>query len=241
MYTWLVFELSSGNSSSWGNVLIAFSCISFPPDGKFHLLPTGELLIHNLQESDESQSFRCRSMHRLTRQVVVSSPTRLRINCEYTHAQAQAHGQKPQKPRFQDHTNATYISINSIISRRSASRHHFAERGGAHGSCAGVAGRGRGAPVRRPGLSFARIQVCMGIGGANRCYPLASAHSHSPKDSSPPPPFRTHSLIRSLRALAHISGETFDVDRSWPHKRYNAGLSVISALGKTITILTECP
>lgn len=51
-------------------------------DGKFHLLPTGELLIHNLQESDESQSFRCRSMHRLTRQVVVSSPTRLRINCE---------------------------------------------------------------------------------------------------------------------------------------------------------------
>lgn len=52
-------------------------------DGKFHLLPTGELLIHNLQESDESQSFRCRSMHRLTRQVVVSSPTRLRINCKY--------------------------------------------------------------------------------------------------------------------------------------------------------------
>lgn len=53
------------------------------------------------------------------------------------------------------------VSI-SIIFRRSASRHHFAERGGAHGPCAGVTGRGRGVAVRRSGLSFARIQVCMG-------------------------------------------------------------------------------
>lgn len=55
------------------------------------------------------------------------------------------------------------VSI-SIIFRRSASRHHFAERGGAHGPCAGVTGRGRGAALRRSGLSFARIQVCMVYG-----------------------------------------------------------------------------
>lgn len=43
-------------------------------------MPTGELFIHNLQHSDELQSFRCRSMHKLTRQVVISSPARLRVN-----------------------------------------------------------------------------------------------------------------------------------------------------------------
>ncbi|XP_017009502.2 cell adhesion molecule Dscam2 isoform X6 [Drosophila takahashii] len=65
---------------SWVHEPAIYIYPSLQGDGKFHLLPTGELLIHNLQESDESQSFRCRSMHRLTRQVVVSSPTRLRIN-----------------------------------------------------------------------------------------------------------------------------------------------------------------
>ncbi|XP_034120783.1 Down syndrome cell adhesion molecule-like protein Dscam2 isoform X7 [Drosophila guanche] len=65
---------------SWVHEPAIYIYPSLQGDGKFHLLPTGELLIHNLQETDESQSFRCRSMHRLTRQVVVSSPTRLRIN-----------------------------------------------------------------------------------------------------------------------------------------------------------------
>ncbi|XP_030081813.1 Down syndrome cell adhesion molecule-like protein Dscam2 isoform X1 [Drosophila hydei] len=65
---------------SWVHEPAIYIYPSLQGDGKFHLLPTGELLIHNLQESDESQSFRCRSMHRLTRQVLVSSPTRLRIN-----------------------------------------------------------------------------------------------------------------------------------------------------------------
>ncbi|XP_055845691.1 cell adhesion molecule Dscam2 isoform X10 [Episyrphus balteatus] len=65
---------------SWVHEPAIYIYPSLQGDGKFHLLPTGELLIHNLQDSDESQSFRCRSMHRLTRQVVVSSPTRLRIN-----------------------------------------------------------------------------------------------------------------------------------------------------------------
>lgn len=48
-------------------------------DGKFHLLPTGELLVHSLEFSDQFLSYKCRTMHRLTRQVVVSSPANIRI------------------------------------------------------------------------------------------------------------------------------------------------------------------
>lgn len=48
-------------------------------DGKFHLLSTGELLIHSLEFSDQFLSYRCRTMHRLTRQVVVSSSANVRI------------------------------------------------------------------------------------------------------------------------------------------------------------------
>ncbi|KAG7203545.1 hypothetical protein KM043_013595 [Ampulex compressa] len=48
-------------------------------DGKFHLLPTGELLIHRLEFSDQIRGYRCRTMHRLTRQVVVSSVANVRI------------------------------------------------------------------------------------------------------------------------------------------------------------------
>ena len=51
-------------------------------DGKYHLLPTGELLVHNLEYSDQFPPFRCRTMHRLTRQVVVSSPANVRITGE---------------------------------------------------------------------------------------------------------------------------------------------------------------
>lgn len=49
------------------------------PDGKFHQLPSGELLIHNLEFSDQFPTYRCRTMHRLSRQVVVSSPANVRI------------------------------------------------------------------------------------------------------------------------------------------------------------------
>ncbi|XP_029678061.1 Down syndrome cell adhesion molecule-like protein Dscam2 [Formica exsecta] len=48
-------------------------------DGKFHLLPTGELLVHSLEFSDQLNGYRCRTMHRLTRQVVVSSMANIRI------------------------------------------------------------------------------------------------------------------------------------------------------------------
>jgi hypothetical protein len=54
-------------------------CLFPVADGKFHLLPTGELLVHNLEFSDQFPSFRCRTMHRLSRQVVVSSPANVRI------------------------------------------------------------------------------------------------------------------------------------------------------------------
>ncbi|XP_037034782.1 Down syndrome cell adhesion molecule-like protein Dscam2 isoform X7 [Bradysia coprophila] len=57
---------------------------SLQGDGKFHLLPTGELLIHNLEYNDRFPSYRCRTMHRLTRQVVVSSPGKVRMNDQKT-------------------------------------------------------------------------------------------------------------------------------------------------------------
>ncbi|XP_053996004.1 cell adhesion molecule Dscam2-like isoform X1 [Hylaeus anthracinus] len=52
---------------------------SLQGDGKFHLLPTGELLVHSLEFSDQIHGYRCRTMHRLTRQVVVSSVANVRI------------------------------------------------------------------------------------------------------------------------------------------------------------------
>ncbi|XP_068083857.1 cell adhesion molecule Dscam2 [Anabrus simplex] len=52
---------------------------SLQGDGKFHLLPTGELLVHNVEFSDQFPPYRCRTMHRLTRQVVVSSPANVRL------------------------------------------------------------------------------------------------------------------------------------------------------------------
>jgi hypothetical protein len=64
----------------------AFWCytyiVIFFLDGKYHLLPTGELLVHNLDYSDQYPPFRCRTMHRLTRQEVVSSPANVRITRE---------------------------------------------------------------------------------------------------------------------------------------------------------------
>jgi hypothetical protein len=53
-------------------------------DGKYHLLPSGELLIHNLEFNDRYASYRCRTMHKLTRQVVISNPAKIRINGSYS-------------------------------------------------------------------------------------------------------------------------------------------------------------
>ncbi|KAK4877583.1 hypothetical protein RN001_010089 [Aquatica leii] len=52
---------------------------SLQGDGKFHQLPSGDLLIHNLEFSDQFPTYRCRTMHRLSRQIVSSSPANVRI------------------------------------------------------------------------------------------------------------------------------------------------------------------
>lgn len=65
-------KLSSLNSHT-------HSCLSHS-DGKYHLLPSGELLVHNLDNSDRYASYRCRTMHKLTRQVVISNAAKIRLN-----------------------------------------------------------------------------------------------------------------------------------------------------------------
>ncbi|XP_077264986.1 cell adhesion molecule Dscam2 isoform X2 [Temnothorax americanus] len=42
-------------------------------DGKYHMLPTGELMIINITRSDAQMTYRCRTHHRLTQDTVVSS------------------------------------------------------------------------------------------------------------------------------------------------------------------------
>lgn len=41
-------------------------------DGKYHMLPTGELLVINVTRIDAQRSYRCRTHHRLTQEAVVS-------------------------------------------------------------------------------------------------------------------------------------------------------------------------
>lgn len=62
------------------SIFFTFDLLSFSTDGKYHLLPSGELLIHNLEYNDRYASYRCRTMHKLTRQVVISVPAKIRIN-----------------------------------------------------------------------------------------------------------------------------------------------------------------
>lgn len=69
-------------------------------DGKFHLLPTGELLVHSLEFTDQVPGYRCRTMHRLTRQVVVSSVANVRI--------ADHRGVVP--PVILDHSENIYVA-----------------------------------------------------------------------------------------------------------------------------------
>ncbi|XP_046679186.1 Down syndrome cell adhesion molecule-like protein Dscam2 isoform X3 [Homalodisca vitripennis] len=64
---------------SWVQEPSFFIYPSLQGDGKFHVLPSGELLVHNVEFSDQFPSYRCRTRHRLTRQVEVSSPANVRI------------------------------------------------------------------------------------------------------------------------------------------------------------------
>jgi hypothetical protein len=41
-------------------------------DGKYHMLPSGELLINDVSRADSSKSYRCRTHHQLTQESVVS-------------------------------------------------------------------------------------------------------------------------------------------------------------------------
>lgn len=126
-------------------------------DGKFHLLPTGELLIHNLEYNDRFQMYRCRTMHRLTRQVVVSATAKIRYNgmdaptysvrTDFGNAFTNSH-----RPS----------SILALVCICRTSRHHIAQHSGAHRARVRVAGRGRRAAVRRPGMPVARVQVSSG-------------------------------------------------------------------------------
>ena len=69
-------------------------------DGKFHLLPTGELLVHGLEFTDQVPGYRCRTVHRLTRQVVISSVANVRI--------ADHRGVMP--PVILDHSENVYVA-----------------------------------------------------------------------------------------------------------------------------------
>ncbi|KAL2729070.1 Down syndrome cell adhesion molecule-like protein Dscam2 isoform X1, partial [Vespula maculifrons] len=42
-------------------------------DGKYHMLPSGELMIINITRTDAQMTYRCRTHHRLTQETVVSS------------------------------------------------------------------------------------------------------------------------------------------------------------------------
>ncbi|CRL00266.1 CLUMA_CG013539, isoform A [Clunio marinus] len=68
---------------SWVQEPSFFIYPSLQGDGKYHLLPSGELLIHNLDNSDRFASYRCRTMHKLTRHVVISNSAKIRLNGLY--------------------------------------------------------------------------------------------------------------------------------------------------------------
>lgn len=48
------------------------SLFKFFSDGKYHMLPTGELLIINITRMDAQRTYRCRTYHALTQEAVVS-------------------------------------------------------------------------------------------------------------------------------------------------------------------------
>lgn len=49
-------------------------------DGKYHAMHTGELLVHNLESSDQFSSYTCQMMHTLTRKVTTSSPANIVVH-----------------------------------------------------------------------------------------------------------------------------------------------------------------
>ncbi|KAG8228353.1 hypothetical protein J437_LFUL006804 [Ladona fulva] len=53
--------------------LTSLSCSTFDfSDGKYHMLPSGELLIRNVDESDKYRTYQCRAVNRLTGNTLLS-------------------------------------------------------------------------------------------------------------------------------------------------------------------------
>lgn len=63
-------------------LLLCCSLVRDVLDGKYHLLPNGDLLIHNLEYNDKFASYRCRTMHKLSRLVVISNPSKIAFHGE---------------------------------------------------------------------------------------------------------------------------------------------------------------
>uniref|UniRef100_A0A182MAK7 Ig-like domain-containing protein n=1 Tax=Anopheles culicifacies TaxID=139723 RepID=A0A182MAK7_9DIPT len=108
---------------------------SLQGDGKYHLLPTGELLIHNLEYNDRYPSYRCRTMHKLTRQVVTSNSAKIRMNGPETGKQRQ-HNYRHNQTLFQ--TIAPKLSylltriqkkIPALIARQASTFQALSEKG----------------------------------------------------------------------------------------------------------------
>lgn len=52
----------------------------FISDGKYHAMHTGELLVHNLESSDQFSSYTCQMMHTLTRKLTTSTPANIAVH-----------------------------------------------------------------------------------------------------------------------------------------------------------------
>ncbi|XP_014291200.1 cell adhesion molecule Dscam2 isoform X4 [Halyomorpha halys] len=53
---------------------------SLQGDGKYHVLPTGELLVHNVEYADQYPHYKCRTRHRLTKLLESSNAVNIRIS-----------------------------------------------------------------------------------------------------------------------------------------------------------------
>ncbi|XP_025200616.1 Down syndrome cell adhesion molecule-like protein Dscam2 isoform X5 [Melanaphis sacchari] len=53
---------------------------SLQGDGKYHAMHTGELLVHNLESSDQFSSYTCQMMHTLTRKLTTSTPANIAVH-----------------------------------------------------------------------------------------------------------------------------------------------------------------
>ncbi|KAL1485789.1 hypothetical protein MTO96_031748, partial [Rhipicephalus appendiculatus] len=51
----------------------AGNCLGAPADGRYSILPTGELYVRNVESGDRLRSYRCKTRHKLTNEVVTSA------------------------------------------------------------------------------------------------------------------------------------------------------------------------